>query len=131
MLRKICQGTSNEYAQHMHLWRIKKNINTFCRKEGPYLELCNIPNKYYQNNSHTNQTETLLKLTRFVTKKCMSPPTSCHSHIESLPILTVSHHCKPIHRGDTEDANDFLGKLFLKNHTFFTRNLIYNPNFSL
>ena len=37
------RGTSNEYPQHMFLWRNKKNINTFQRKilsdlEGWYLE---------------------------------------------------------------------------------------------
>ena len=28
-LEAPCQGTSNEYPQHMFLWRNKKNINTF------------------------------------------------------------------------------------------------------
>ena len=32
--------TSNEYPQHMFLWRNKKNINTFELKEVPQLVLC-------------------------------------------------------------------------------------------
>ena len=32
-------GTSNEYPQHMFLWRNKKNINTFGLKKGPKLVL--------------------------------------------------------------------------------------------
>ena len=33
------QGTSNEYPQHMFLWRNKKNINTFGLKKVPLLVL--------------------------------------------------------------------------------------------
>ena len=40
----------------------------------------------------------------------MSPPPSCHLHIESLPILIVYHHCKPIYRGDTVGCERFSGK---------------------
>ena len=29
VLEAPCQGTSNEYPQHMFSWRRKKNINTF------------------------------------------------------------------------------------------------------
>ena len=32
-------GTSNEYPQHMFLWRNKENISTFYLKKVPYLEL--------------------------------------------------------------------------------------------
>ena len=34
------QGASNEYPQHMFLWRNKKNINTFGLKKAPELVLC-------------------------------------------------------------------------------------------
>ena len=34
-LEMPCQGTSNEYPQHMFLWRNKKNINTFWMKKLP------------------------------------------------------------------------------------------------
>ena len=34
------QGTSNEYPQHMFLWRNKKNISTFPLIKVPYLQLC-------------------------------------------------------------------------------------------
>ena len=33
------RGASNEYPQHMFLWRNTKNINTFGLKKAPYLEL--------------------------------------------------------------------------------------------
>ena len=47
------------------------------------------------------------------------------THTNCLSSLQV------IYKGDKGGANDFLGKLF-QNHTFFfTRNLIYTPNFSL
>ena len=36
-----CQGASNEYTQHMFLWRNKKNIRIFLLKtKVPYLLLC-------------------------------------------------------------------------------------------
>ena len=34
------QGTSNEYPQHMFLWRNKKDISIFRVKKVPYLLLC-------------------------------------------------------------------------------------------
>ena len=35
------RGTSNEYPQHMFLWRNKKNISTFwLKKKAAYQELC-------------------------------------------------------------------------------------------
>ena len=33
------QGASNEYPQHMFLWRNKKNINTFGLEKASYQEL--------------------------------------------------------------------------------------------
>ena len=39
-LEAVQQGpSSNEYPQHMFLWRNKKHINNFWLKEVPYLEL--------------------------------------------------------------------------------------------
>ena len=34
------QGASNEYPQHIFLWRNKKDINTFGMKKASYQELC-------------------------------------------------------------------------------------------
>ena len=42
-LEAPCRGASNEYPQHMFLWRKKKNINIFrLEKKAFYLELCQI-----------------------------------------------------------------------------------------
>ena len=38
------RGTSNEYPQHMFLWRNKKNISIFLLKKVLYLELCSYVN---------------------------------------------------------------------------------------
>ena len=38
------RGASNEYPQHMFLWRNKKDISIFLIKNVPYLLLCICPN---------------------------------------------------------------------------------------
>ena len=46
------RGTSNEYPQHMFLWRYKDNINTSWLNKAPVLQPHNLPRKVTLYQSH-------------------------------------------------------------------------------